>query len=115
MLHQHRVGTVDVFLVCDHRGNGRVAEKAVFRRLPREVSHGIELAIGHGAADKTVTRGFFKHYSLSLAEEFDEIGCASLARLVFGLEFCKLTRASFVDIRCGIGLNARNILLAYTR
>ena len=67
------------------------------------MSDGIKLAGRYDTLDEAVAGGFFKHYLAVFAEEFDEVGRAFLAALIFGLVFCKLTRAFFGKLEFAVG------------
>ena len=106
MLHNHSVGAVDVLLICDHRADGRVAEEAILRILPGKMRHGVELAGRYRTADEAVAGRFFKDHASVFAEEFDQIGRASLAVLVFGFDLGELARTALGNFGCTVGENS---------
>ena len=73
------------------------------------------VAGGYNALDEAVACGFFEHYLSVFAEEFDKIGRTFLIPFVFGLEFCKLTRAPFGKFEFTVSSYLGNLFLGDSR
>ena len=79
------------------------------------MSDRIELAGRKCAAYEAVSGGFFEYDLTVFTEKFDQIRCASFVALVFGLKFCKFSRASFNKFADTVGNDLRDLLRAGTR
>ena len=107
MLHQHRVGGVDVLLVGDHIAHGSRAVVAALAGTPVEVGHGIVFQPRADAADDAVLGCLFKDDLAVFAVEVEQIGGLFGTALIDGLAIAceRIARSVAAD---GVGLVVGN-------